>query len=442
MARLEHDKLLVCTHKAHLFRNRTKVVKGLVRHLHGEGAPKGDSAPQWLITNAIQAKDFGKNAIVVPMRKGAWTDNKAQIGYRGVKALVDWLERVGYVDIYKGYTTCWDEDRGKAETTILSFSQRLVDLLNSVHTNASTKSRSLKDHVVVRERGTKEEKSTRSVPMVKEMRGFLQYYSDFLSGSAIDFFGVPLGRIDIKRVFTDNHTMGGRFYIHGGGIQLVSGVHRLEYIKINGNSVVELDYGSMHASLLYERQDLKRGGRGILRGCLGPEFRPYAVDVREHIEWDEDALREFKEETEQEGYDPMRNLCKMVLLISLNSPTKLGAYGAIYRELKDDWKGAWHERKFIGIKSIDAKSICEAVQKHNDIIGEYFFSDVGISLQAQDSGIADYVLRYFTRKEIPVLPWHDSFLIEECHGEELYKVMQDAWEVIMSQRYYCRIDSK
>ncbi len=443
LSRLDQDRLQARAGKSNKYRNRTKGVNKIATYLISEGAlAKDKNSLQWFVTNALQMVRFNKSAMSVRLDRNTWVENEAKIKYTATMRVINWLEQGGYIDIYKGYNATNYKVGGKAAVTILSFSDKLLGTLRGVDIEYITKARLLEDPVVLRDRKTREKKNTRSIPQVKVMRKFLWRYNDLVSTSPITFFGAPLGRLEYKRVFTDKYSMGGRFYLHGGGVQLVSGTNRLEYIKINNNSVVELDYSSIHANLLYERLDIQNGGEGKLKVELGDNFKPYGADISEYVVSDLNVLEKFRVETDQLGYDPLRNLCKMALMICLNSPTKAGAYKALLAEYSSDWKGSWEERKFVGVTKIDATAICKAVQAHNKIIGDYFFSDAGIQLQALDSAIAEFVIKHFLKLEIPVLPWHDSFVVEEEYKEELHHAMELGWEIIMGQAHYCEIDSK
>jgi hypothetical protein len=48
---------------------------------------------------------------------------------------------------------------------------------------------------------------------------------------------------------------------------------------------------------------------------------------------------------------------------------------------------------------------------------------IGTKLQRFDSMIAEEVINHFTKKAIPVLCIHDSFLVDSSHAEELQSVM-------------------
>lgn len=64
------------------------------------------------------------------------------------------------------------------------------------------------------------------------------------------------------------------------------------------------------------------------------------------------------------------------------------------------------------------------LKKNNPDISEYFFSGIGTSLQNKDSLMALEIVYHFYQKGIPVLPVHDSFIIEKQYTEDLKKEMK------------------
>jgi hypothetical protein len=51
-----------------------------------------------------------------------------------------------------------------------------------------------------------------------------------------------------------------------------------------------------------------------------------------------------------------------------------------------------------------------------------------------DGKIAEFVHRWFTRRSIPVLSVHDSFIIDYTHAEELKRVMGVASQWVVGRR--------
>jgi len=71
-------------------------------------------------------------------------------------------------------------------------------------------------------------------------------------------------------------------------------------------------------------------------------------------------------------------------------------------------------------------------EKHTPI-KDNFCSGVGRILQKKDSDIAEDILLYFQKKDIPVLPVHDSFIIAQEHEQDLEAIMKSAYHDIFKQ---------
>ncbi|RWK22307.1 MAG: hypothetical protein EOR43_17205 [Mesorhizobium sp.] len=180
----------------------------------------------------------------------------------------------------------------------------------------------------------------------------------------------------LYRVFNDGcFDHGGRIY--GGWWQNVPKEYR-RYITINGMPTVEVDFSSMQLAMLYAK-------------------------VGEQLEGDAYAI---------DGFPPeLRPLVKTTTLKMINA---LGRIRAPSRSALPE--------------GISWKDLQQAIlEKHRPIAG-YFRSGEGIRLQRLDSDIAEDVILRMMERGIPVLPIHDSFIVEEEHADELSAVMLDAYQ--------------
>ena len=64
----------------------------------------------------------------------------------------------------------------------------------------------------------------------------------------------------------------------------------------------------------------------------------------------------------------------------------------------------------------------------NPAISDYIGSGHGLRLQNIDSEIASKILMYFTKKSVPCLCVHDSFIVPEVYGDELMQVMKEFYK--------------
>ena len=218
----------------------------------------------------------------------------------------------------------------------------------------------------------------------------------------------------IRAVFSNGClTQGGRLYsspLKGKSYHSLSSAER-QTIKINGNPVGELDYCSLHISLLYAMEGISYNGD------------PYDI-----------------------GIDGMRPVIKKLLLTVLNAKDDYGAIRSM-----QDMERKMRNREFISERDYefwtavykngaDWEYLINRLRKVHSPIRIYFCSGAGIFLQNLDSQLMMNVLMYFVDKDITCLPVHDSVVIEKRHLRELHEVM--TYEFYASFGQQCKVDAK
>jgi len=188
------------------------------------------------------------------------------------------------------------------------------------------------------------------------------------------------------RIFNKNWRRGGRFY-RGVESNMPSEIRKRFYI--DGRPTVELDYGATHFIMLY---NLK-----------GFQLRkdPYIVEPGMSKE--------------------MRKLYKKVGFISLNAKNETSALLALHKEIRKNEK---FKRLFPNNSKEDRLSLIRKFKQRNTRIQDSLFKEKCHMLTNYDSKIANDVLIHFTKKGIPCLCVHDSFIIQRIHKDELQKVMK------------------
>jgi len=88
------------------------------------------------------------------------------------------------------------------------------------------------------------------------------------------------------------------------------------------------------------------------------------------------------------------------------------------------------------------KEVKGAILEFHHPIKEYFFSGLGGKLQRLDSHIAEETILHFARKNIPVLPVHDSFIMHHGYENELRDVMGQMFKKVIGESADIRIDKK
>ena len=199
----------------------------------------------------------------------------------------------------------------------------------------------------------------------------------------------------VRRIF-NNGTFddGGRFY--GGFWQNIPRRWRTT-IRIDGQPVVEHDYGGLHINLLYAQENEYFTGD------------PYSL---QHPKYSDEELRPY---------------LKQLLLIMINCRTHKQVLYALRNAINWDTQlsiySAFNHREFIELLS----------GKHKPI-QKYFYSGYGITLQNIDSTIAHNIIENFTKRGIAILCVHDSFICCSDYGEELTKEMESAYKSISSTK--------
>jgi predicted ester cyclase len=167
----------------------------------------------------------------------------------------------------------------------------------------------------------------------------------------------------IKRVFNENFTQGGRFY--GPKYQNLNSDIR-QYLCIDEERTIELDYNGLHLRILYNGLGLEcpENPYGNLKGKL-------------------------------------KEIFKVICFIGLNSKNEHSAILAIVQNLRD---------KFGHLISYEgAKTLLDKFKEMHDPISKFFHRNQGIKLQWADSTLMNRILiRLIDEYNIIGLPVHDS----------------------------------
>ena len=343
----------------------------------------------------------GKNDYSKDSRMG-----KLFLGHRPMIRVVDGLESLGYLENHIGF---YDQGKQSGYQSRMRASGKLIDLIQNYDVAPAMISRDESDFIVLHDADDKKEIPFDDTDEIVRMRQQLVSYNAFLQDHQ---FGLSLpkeairkilissrrSRIDytricLYRIFNEDFTLGGRFY--RGWWQNVPRELR-PHITIDGEPCSELDYSGQHLLLLYHLQGDE------YRWLKGLNDDPYYL------------------EDHPEG---VRNLLKLVVLILVNEPNEVKATRAIRKKI---------HYEFPELESTDAfiKPLIKAlIDKHSEI-KEYFYSGKGGDLQYQDSKIAEYVLTHMQARGQPVLPVHDSFVVQDKYIAHLYSTMKEAYRML------------
>ena len=422
--------------------NETKKYNHIVVELLKLGLGKKEV---WcFVTNVARAIKYKAIGLSVPRQRSAYSENVQGISNRRMVLLLDKLEENQYIDNFIGGIVDWHE-----MVTVQSccvFKTKLYNLYYGV--DVSTEEDSF-DVVEIKDRETKELKSRSGVRGVKKISTYMNVYNTRLQNTEISDDSGLLSVQQYKRVFSDCLTQGGRHYNTTGGAQVLNEEERKK-LKINGEAVVELDFKAMHPSLLYETEyeTNKEEIDSWIEDQWFGEYNPYGAKMpflqinQEQVEW-------FRKEYNKPKYDPIRNLAKHALMVSLNAKTYKSAYTQVTEEFRND-QLKWgnipsQDVKFYGIVAVGnfpGHTVCQAVATHNQPIAKYFFKDQGIKMQFLDSEIVADVLNRLLMEDEVLLPEHDSVLVREAIKGRVVEYMRQAYLELMGNDMFCFIEEK
>lgn len=185
----------------------------------------------------------------------------------------------------------------------------------------------------------------------------------------------------LRRLHNGAWDLGGRYY--GGWWQQLSKDDRLQ-ITIDGEAVVELDYGSLHPRLCYQLEGIP----------LAADFDPYDV----------------------QGVPKDHRWVLKILFMQL-----LNIKGNQRPQIPDDAKGIYKttESYQLTVRAMEAL--------HAPIKGFFRKGPSSLRLQAIDSDMAEFVMERFSRLGKVVLPVHDSFIVAASDEVLLRQTMTDAY---------------
>jgi hypothetical protein len=404
---------------------------------------KWSKGVKWFVSNTARALKKNAKGFRVSLDHKPYTASMQGIGFRGVNSFLKFLEEKSFIDIYRGFVIEWKIVDGKRmpERTMSScvvFRKRMIDMWDITTTPDLWKEVEDAACVEVKDRKTKEIMSTKGKKGIAEVRTKMIQFNETLQGADIKFKGERIADVEYKRIFLDSMHIAGRIYAQGGGVQILPQRLRSEYLTIDDEEVVELDYSAIHPSICYQVLCSYDGFN--VRDVLGDDFSPYGADLS-FLDVDQSKV-EQKERITGKVHNPVRNLVKLAILIGMNSVDLKQAVGGLSGKIASDSKKEVRDQEFYGIGKIHCQSVLEAVQEHNDFISDKFFSDQGVYLQNIDSKIMMEVVDSMIQRGHTILTYHDSVICKRSAEDDLRQAMLDAWKFILGDTTFCKIDKK
>ena len=353
-----------------------------------------------IITNLLSC--YRKGQTLVYSRDTSNTPSKKRlITTRRVISAVDWLHSQGYVINHKGKA---HKRKEKRVVSRLEYTQKLLDTFQvDENTVVEQGSSSLPiscevlynqevELVVLRD----ENKKPISFRMTKEVREMQQLVAKLNeineSVEVRDGEGNLLTNL-YCRIFKDDFKTGGR-YFRGDTLRIKNKPNRARLdITIDGEEVSEIDVVAMNAQLC-----------GVLAGLnwLDLPDDPYTLMC------------------DEEDNEVERHVAKHAMLMALNCESDSEAEGAIRKEIR---KLSEEEASILPTKS--GKEWLRRVKESFPEVGHMMCNEncFGMKLQYLDSQVATKVLSIFVEKGIPILPIHDSFVVQRKHEDLLLNIL-------------------
>ncbi|MBI3203283.1 MAG: hypothetical protein HYZ29_17225 [Myxococcales bacterium] len=226
----------------------------------------------------------------------------------------------------------------------------------------------------------------------KRMRDELRRYNAFMAQHRVVDAAGQRHSTHLARIFSQgSFEKGGRFY--RASYQQLPGDERAK-MTIDGQPVVELDFCSVHPTMLY------------LRAGLEPPEDAYAKD----------------------GFE--RGVLKLAFNVALNASSPASASHAVARSLRE----SDHQEP-----ERTARQYIEAMPTLYPEFERQLFTGVGLDLQRLDSDIAAKVMARCLVASMPVLVMHDSFLVRRAHEAELRRLMTEAFQKVLGMPHVPQI---
>jgi len=367
-------------------------------------------------------------ALAVPHHPNAYKagdENKInEVGYRVILSVINAMDELGWIERVMGYRT--SEDAG--ETTELRPTGILLEEFKKVGI-AWQEMEPLADVIVLRNYDDDTKKKYKQVlpksDAVRKMSANLRKINKFLSKQSICLllsnksferlggemtFGqrktlydfnyqakhpryLDFTMTQLRRIFSrDSMKLGGRFY--GGWWQFIPKKYRV-HITINYLSTIEVDYSGLHPYMMYH-----------LEGLEPPIGDMYDIGV-----WKTPQEKESKRPIIKEFFN------------------------AIVNDQYGQYKMSKEQKSKLGLSN---KQLRDKLNQKHCQIAHRFNSGYGLTLQYEDSKIAEAVMLALLEQGIACLPMHDSFIVQSTEQGRLIGAMNVAYK----DRFGVEIDLK
>lgn len=393
---------------------KNKRYKSLVDKLKdvvGEHSSKGSDNQYWMLAIMLsKTKKAGKDGCWFPRKRDKYTEinkeynPKFKIGRNSMCNLIDTLEAQGMLHMYCGFKNFSNQDL--SITSRVVFSEYLLSLVTDTVVSEEKDPYDEYPELQVNTKEVDDKGKTRKVQLknignmknAKIKKRNVYEFNMFLAQQEVTLNGKTY-KLKFKRVFRDNLEGCGRWY-ECGSFQVAKKEMR-KLIKINGNSVTEVDIGSIHPCIIAARNDIDLTDKD-----------PYGL-------YDPDLVEIFR------GVTNLRVVCKIAVMCMINCKTRNGASKATLNYMMEEDLCYPEELEVY-------EKLVKALEDHNK--GLPFFGKGSIDfkqLQYIDSEICEKVLLTCKSRGFLALPYHDSWVVEVHRREELIEIIKKSWFAVL-----------
>lgn len=339
-----------------------------------------------LIANLIASK---RKPISVSLRKNEYKKTRYRRTSYYMPELIKLMEEHNFINSETGFND--RKDPSKSRRTRIWAADRLLEMCKDLPVTMIS---SPPETVILKDWDKTILLDYKETPKTIKIRQVLTKANDVNLSANIFFKKYRVSPI-LTAVFIKNFSYYGRLHTKGyKHAQSFSKNERLA-MQINGEPVVELDFSALHPHILY---------------------------ANEKIQFDGDPYRKIS------SHEQLRPILKIALLRMINCRNTVEAKYSIKKTISKDFPEIYDNLSAFGIKSI-YDLVLDILKKHKPI-AKYLCKGkkTGLKLMNKDAEMAIEIVSHFVNRGIPIIPIHDSFIIQSKYAEELREEMDKTFK--------------
>lgn len=358
-----------------------------------------------LMNNLFLAAYYGKS-LSIALHAGYFKKDHKLTGLNleYLNLLIDFLEEKGFIAVEKGMydinkQTAWRTKLSPTAKLLTQFPEHKTIAENFIKRKQSVKVKEESNFIRIKceNPGDIRPLSDTEYKVKEKQEQFLRKYNKWLIRHKVEYTdegGVTRTFFCFtSRVYRNNLKTGGRFYCTGGvGWQNIKKDLR-KSIRIDGEESIELDFQSMHPTMLYHAEE-----------------KPAPNDIY----------------TIPGIPDKYRPLIKIMMLIMLNAKSRKNAIGAFEKSVLDNekLKGLYNDACK---NNFSALVLNKHIRKAHKPIKRHFYQKAWRTLQKEDSDIMQEILKTCCKEKILALPVHDSIIVPKQHTARCKQIMEETY---------------